>query len=370
MLGFIKKIDYRLLAAVCALSLFGALMIYSASSYEAELNYSDSFFYVKKQIAAFFIGLILMFAAAKLNLDLLTKYRHVILIISLVLLSLVFIPGLGVEKYGSKRWINLGVTTFQPSEVAKFGMVVYLAAYLSGKDMRRFRNIIPVLIVGLMFCALIMLEPNMSITMCVGLTMIIMLFVGGVKIKHFMLLSLPLAAVIPVLIIAEPYRMQRILAFIDPWASPRGEGYQLIQSFYALGSGGLFGVGLFNSRQKLLFLPFAESDFIFSVIGEELGLIGAAGVMLLCLYIIYRGVVIAVNSGDRYKTILAAGLISVFAVQTVLNIAVVSGTVPPTGLPMPFVSAGGSSLVSFMVATGLLLNISYCRPSTLRAVKP
>jgi len=370
MLDYIKKIDYKLLIAMISLSLFGILMIYSASSYEAYINFGDSFYYVKKQAVAFFIGIILTFIAAKINLELLKKYRYVILGISLILLALVFIPGLGIENYGAKRWINLRFTTFQPSEIAKFGMVIFLASYLSEKDMKKFRNIIPVLIIGLTFCVLIMLEPNMSITMCVGMVMVILLFVGGVKMKHFILLAIPLLAAVPLLIIMEPYRMLRILAFIDPWASPRGEGYQLIQSYYALGSGGLFGVGLFNSRQKLLFLPFAESDFIFSIIGEELGLIGAFLVMLLCLYIIYRGIIIAVNSGDRYKTILAAGLISVFAVQTVLNNAVVTGSIPPTGLPMPFVSAGGSSLVSFMVAFGLLLNISYNRPSTLNVTKP
>lgn len=370
MIEQIKRIDYKLLISCFCLSLFGLLMIYSASSYSAEINYCDAFFYVKKQAIALVIGLILATIASVIKLELLKKYRNVILGVSIILLALVFIPGLGVESYGAKRWINLGFTTFQPSEIAKFGMVIYLAFYLESKDMKKFKNIIPVLIIGLIFCALIMLEPNMSITMCVGLIMIIMLFVSGVRLKHFIILAIPIIIIIPLLIIMEPYRMQRILAFIDPWASPRGEGYQLIQSYYALGSGGLFGVGLFNSRQKFLFLPFAESDFIFAIIGEELGLIGAALLMLLCLYIIFRGVVIAINSGNRYNTLLAIGLISVFAVQVVLNIAVVIGAIPPTGLPMPFISAGGSSLVAFMVAIGLLINISRGRPSTLYTLKP
>ena len=367
---YFSKIDYKLFISVVGLSLFGILMIYSASSYSAALHFGDEYHYVKKQAVALVAGIILAIFASRININLLVKYRFVILGVSLIMLALVFIPGLGVENYGAKRWINLGFTTLQPSEISKFGMVIFLASYLKEKDMRKFKNIIPVLFVGLLFCILIMLEPNMSITMCVGLVMIIMLFISGVQIKHFVMLALPLMAILPLLIIMEPYRMLRILAFIDPWASPKGEGYQLIQSYYALGSGGLFGVGLFNSRQKLLFLPFAESDFIFAIVGEELGLIGASLVMLLCLYIIYRGIVIAINSGDRYKTLLASGIISVFAVQTVINIAVVTGSIPPTGLPMPFVSAGGSSLVSFMVSIGLLLNISYGRPYTLNPIKP
>jgi cell division protein FtsW len=370
MKNYLKRIDYKLLIAITILALFGILMIYSASSYSANKDYGDAFYYVKKQALALILGLITALLVSKINIELFKKYRYVVLGVSLVLLALVFIPGLGVESYGAKRWINLYFTSFQPSEIAKFGMVIFLAYYISEKDMRRFRNIIPAVLVGLSFCVLVILEPNMSITICLGLVMLIMLFIGGVKGKHFGIMAAPAALAVPALIMAEPYRIQRILAFIDPWASPRGEGYQLIQSYYALGSGGLFGVGLFNSRQKYLFLPFAESDFIFSVIGEELGLIGAIFVIALCAYIIYRGVVIAINSGDRYKTLLAAGIIAVFAVQTVLNIAVVIGAVPPTGLPMPLVSAGGSSLVSFMAAFGLLLNISKDRPGTLKASKP
>lgn len=370
MLKTIRQYDYKLAIAVIVLSVFGVIMIYSASSYEGAINYGDAFFYVKKQIIALFLGIIAAIVFSQINIQGFRKYRYVILGVSLILLSLVFIPGLGIENYGAKRWINLKFTTFQPSEIAKFGMVIYFAAFMAEKDMKKFKNILPVLLIGLAFCVLIMLEPNMSITMCCGFIMIIMLFISGVRLKHFLVLSVPIAAVLPVLIIMEPYRMGRILAFIDPWASPRGEGYQLIQSYYALGSGGLFGVGLFNSRQKHLFLPFAESDFIFSIIGEELGLIGAGLVMLLCFYIIFRGIVIAYNAGDRYKTILAAGIISVFAVQTILNIAVVTGSVPPTGLPMPFISAGGSSLVAFMASIGLLLNISKGRNSTLSVLKP
>ena len=197
----------------------------------------------------------------------------------------------------------------------------------------------------------------MSVTMImVGLIMVT-LFAGGAKGKHFALLALPLLVAVPLLIIVEPYRLQRLMAFIDPWASPKGEGYQLIQSYYALGSGGLFGVGYLNSRQKYMFLPFAESDFIFSVIGEEWGLVGAVVVMLAFLYVVYLGLRIAGRAHTRFAALLAYGITAVIALQTLLNVAVVTGCVPPTGVPLPFVSFGGSSLVSFMAAVGVLLSI-------------
>ena len=186
----------------------------------------------------------------------------------------------------------------------------------------------------------------------------IILFVGGAKFKHFAMLALPLVAVVVLLIVIEPYRLKRLTAFLDPWASPLGEGYQLIQSYYALGNGGLFGVGLFNSRQKYLFLPFAESDFIFAIICEELGWVG--GVAITCVYcaIIVCGIRIALNASTRFQTYLAVAITVIIAVQTLLNIAVVTGAIPPTGLPLPFVSYGGSSLVVFSCAVGLLLGIS------------
>lgn len=206
-------------------------------------------------------------------------------------------------------------------------------------------------------CVLIILEPNMSITMCVMLLMFAMLFIGGARMKHFAFLLIPVAALVPVLIILEPYRLDRLMAFLNPWESPLEEGYQLIQSFYALGSGGLFGLGLFNSRQKYLFLPFSESDFIFSVIGEELGLFGCVMVISAYLVIIYRAVRIAKNSNDRFGCYLSAGIAAIIAIQTAINIAVVSGSIPPTGLPLPFVSAGTSSLVVFCAGIGVLLSV-------------
>ena len=345
---------------VCALTLavFGIVMQYSASSYIALQQTGDEFFYVKKQALSLVVALVAAFGASRLSSGLLKKISPVLLAVSLVLLALVFVPGLGVEKYGATRWLNLGFTTFQPSELAKFALMIFIAARLSEKSCARFRDMVAILAPTLAVCALIMLEPNMSITVCVGLCVLLMLFVGGCGLRQFALMAIPVVVAVPLLIFAEPYRLKRLLAFVDPWTSPLGEGYQLIQSYYALGSGGWFGVGLFNSRQKYMFLPFAESDFIFSIVGEELGLIGCIFVISLFCIFVWRGIVVAIRAENRFQTYVAAGVSIVVAVQALLNIAVVTGSVPPTGLPMPFVSSGGSSLVVFAAATGLLEGIA------------
>ena len=207
-------------------------------------------------------------------------------------------------------------------------------------------------------CLLIIIEPNMSITMCVALLMLSLLFVVGVKIKHIILLLIPVIIAVPVLIIIEPYRLMRLSAFLNPWASPKGEGYQLLQSLYALGSGGLFGVGLFNSRQKYKFLPFSESDFILSVIGEELGFFGIMLLFIAFAFVIYKGFKIAMRAKDLFSYLLAMGITLIFAIQVLINALVVTGSIPPTGLPLPLISAGNTSLTVYLSAFGLLGNIA------------
>ena len=350
--------DKIIFCCVLFLSLFGLVMQYSAGSYGAMLETGDSFFYVKKQAVALAVAIAVYLAMTMTDTRHYFKFRYIILGIAVILLALVFVPGVGVENYGATRWINLGFTTFQPSDFAKFALVIFIAACFSKKSAVTFGNMLPVLFASLIICVLIMLEPNMSITMCVAFVVVIMLFVGGAKFKHFALMAAPAVLAVIALIAIEPYRLKRIAAFLDPWSSPLGEGYQLIQSYYALGAGGLFGVGLFNSRQKYLFLPFAESDFIFSVIGEELGWFGCLIVMLIYGVIIWRGILIALRASSRFDSYLAAGITSVIAVQTILNIAVVTGSIPPTGLPLPFISAGGTSLVMFMSGVGILERIA------------
>lgn len=345
---------------VCGLAIFGCIMVYSASSYIANYRYSNPYFYLTKQIVGAVLGIIAMFVCTFINYQKLKKLKWWVVIISAILLALVFIPGIGVENYGAKRWLNLGFFTIQPSEFAKFALVLFSAAYLSDnyEKIGKFKTLLPVLGVGLGFCLLVILEPNMSITMCIGFIMLFMLFVGGTKMKHLVWLGIPAACAVPALIIVEPYRVQRFMAFLNPWASPQAEGFQLIQSLYSLGSGGLFGVGLGNSRQKYMFLPFSESDFIFSIIGEELGLFGAILTLIVFAVLIYLLISVARNAKDRFGALLVLGVASVIAIQVILNVCVVSGLIPPTGLPLPFISAGSTSLIVFMAAVGLCLNVA------------
>lgn len=354
------RIEYYTLIPICAfvLAAIGLVFIYSASCYSAEINYGDAFYYVKKQAVSLAAGIILMFAAMKIKTEIFVKLKWVIFAFSVVMLVLVFIPGLGVSSYGATRWINLGFTTIQPSELSKFGFVIFLAAYMSERPPVNVKSAIIPLLCGGIICGLIMAEPNMSITVVVGLSLLVMLFAGGFNGKFMAVLGALVIAGGVLLIALEPYRMERFTAFLDPWKNPKDEGYQLIQSYYALGSGGLFGVGLFNSRQKYLFLPFAESDFIFSVIGEETGVFGCLFVMSIFLVYVLCGIKIARKAESGYCSLFATGLTSVTALQAIINFAVVSGSIPPTGVPLPFVSAGGTSLATFMFVSGLLCNIA------------
>ena len=282
------KGDIFIPIAVIILAIVGTIFIYSASNYSAKKTYGDAFYFVKKQLIGISLGVVAMVFTCMFDYRKLKKFTLVVAIISFVLLALVFVPGIGVENYGAKRWIGFGGVTLQPSEIAKFSLILFCATYTAKNPQKiaTFKGIIPVLLFGGATCLLIIIEPNMSITVCVALLMMTMLFSAGMKIKHFAILLVPAIALGVGLIIIEPYRLSRLMAFINPWSNPKGEGYQLLQSLYALGSGGWFGVGLFNSRQKFAFLPFAESDFILSVIGEEIGFIG------LCLFFSLLGFII------------------------------------------------------------------------------
>lgn len=350
--------DISIGIAGIVLSMLGLLFIYDASSYSAELQLGDGFHYVKTQAIALVLGIVLMTGIAFVDINKIKKSAPYVYIVSLILLGLVFVPVLGVESYGAKRWLNLGFFTIQPSEYAKFGMVIFMAKLLADSGVDKFCKMLALFGVCGAVAVLLLLEPNMSITICVLLVAVIMIFIGGAKLKHLLTLGVPLIGAGVALVFSEPYRVRRLFAFIDPWASPLDEGYQLIQSYYALGSGGLFGIGIGNSRQKYLFLPFAESDFILSVIGEEIGLIGVLLIVAIFLFIVVKGFLVAFRAKDRFSCYVATGISAVIAVQTALNIAVVCGAVPPTGLPLPFISAGGSSLVAYMVAVGILMNIS------------
>ena len=352
--------DIPLLICVFLMSCFGCLMIFSASSYTAQVQFGDSLYFVKKQLIGVVLGTAAMIGACFLPYKKLIKFRYPAIAIAAVLLALVFVPGVGITNYGATRWIGFGAFTIQPSEIAKYAFALFTAAYFSldHERVKTVKGVLPVLAVGIAFCVLIIIEPNMSITMCVGLLMLGLIFLSGTKLKTFAVILIPFIVAVPVLIILEPYRLQRLSAFLDPWSSPKDEGYQLIQSLYALGNGGLFGTGLFNSTQKYRFLPFAESDFILSIIGEELGFFGLVIFFLCCGFIIYRGFAIAKNCKDRFGFLLAAGFTMVYGIQVVINVLVVSGAIPPTGLPLPLISSGNTSLIITMASMGVLYNVS------------
>lgn len=354
--------DVPLLIAVLLLSAFGVLCVYSASYYAAEKQYGDKFFFAKKQLIGFIAGSLALFFATLFDYRKLKKktFRYVFYGASALLLALVFVPGVGRSNYGAARWIGAGSFTLQPSEIAKFSLVAFIAGY-AADDMGRigtFKGMLPVLAAGGGFCALIIFEPNMSVTVVVAAVTFGMLFLSGAKLKYFLMLALPALLAVPLLILAEPYRLLRLSAFLDPWSSPKEEGYQLIQSLYALGNGGWFGTGLFKSRQKYRFLPFAESDFILAVIGEEFGFVGIVVLFSVFAFIIFRGIKIAAEAPDFFSFLLAAGITLTYGLQTLVNALVVSGSIPPTGIPLPLLSSGNTALIVSMASFGVLYNIS------------
>lgn len=354
--------DISILVLTAVLAAFGVVAVYSASGYVAKTQYGDEFYFAKKQLIGFVLGFVAMIFCGRLDYEKLKgkKARWVALIVPMILLALVFVPGIGKSNYGATRWIGIGSVTVQPSELAKYGFVIFASAYMSENmgEIRTFKGVLPVLLSGGAICLLIIIEPNMSVTMCVGLLMLAMLFLGGMKIKHFLVIFVPALLAVPALIIAEPYRLSRLSAFLDPWENPRGEGYQLIQSLYALGNGGWFGTGLFKSRQKYRFLPFAESDFILSIIGEELGFVGIFVLFAVSAVLVLRGIKTAAEADDFFSFLLSSGITLVYGIQTVINALVVSGSIPPTGLPLPLVSSGNTSLIITMASMGILYSIS------------
>lgn len=356
---FLSKREIFVILLVLGLVIFGCIMVYSASCYSAEYRYKNQFFFLYKQLFGVALGIFALVFFSFFDYHLLKKFRYWILGVSVILLILVFVPGFGVQSYGANRWVNLLGLSVQPSEIAKFALVLFLAYYLSEKHdkIKTFKGLLPPLCVAGVLCVLVIIEPSMSVTMCLGMVTLLMLIIGGMSKKHTLLFSSMAVAGVPLLILAEPYRLKRLFAFLNPWASPQGEGFQLIQSLYSLGNGGFFGVGLFNSRQKYLFLPFAESDFIFSIIGEELGFCGCCLLMAAYFFLVWLLFKIGLNAKDRFGCLLACGIGIVIAVQTLLNIAVVTGSIPPTGLPLPFISSGGTSVAVFMGAIGVALNV-------------
>lgn len=352
--------DYALLIAVVLLAVIGTVFIYSASNYSAAATNGDGFFFVKKQIIGIILGVAAMLFTAFYDYGKIRKLTIPVAAISFIMLALVFVPGIGVENYGARRWLGFGAFTVQPSEIAKFSLILFCATYFSAYKERAatFKGIFPVLLFGGATCLFVILEPNMSITVCIAALMLTLIFAVGLKIKTLLYIILPAIAGGVLLILIEPYRLKRLAAFLNPWSNPKGEGYQLLQSLYALGSGGWFGVGLFNSRQKYAFLPFAESDFILSVIGEEIGFVGLTLFFALLSFIVFRGLRAARRAKDVFGFVLATGIAMIFGIQVIINALVVTGSIPPTGLPLPLVSSGNTSIIIFMAEMGVVFNVS------------
>jgi len=353
--------DYMILLPAILLITLGLIAVYSASSNLAEHRLGDSYYYLKKQLLFCMIGIGLMVLMRYIPCTLYSRLVYPLLAVSAVLLALLFVPGLGRKVGGACRWMSLGGFSFQPSELAKFSLAVYMAYSMAkrGMAMETFsRGLLPHLLVASIFMGLIVLQPDLGTAVIIGAWVLITLFVGGVKIVQIAAMLLLAAPVLLWLIWHEEYRIKRMLAFLNPWDDPRGIGFQIIHSFLAFGSGGVFGAGLGNSKQKLFYLPEPHTDFALSIIGEELGLVGVAAVIVLFGILITGGIRIGLKAKDLYSTYLAVGLTSFIALQVLINMGVVMGLLPTKGLTLPLISYGGSSLLVTLASIGVLLNIS------------
>lgn len=355
------KIDKKLLITVLLLSIFGIIMIYSASNVWAEYKYNDSLKFLKSQLIFFLLGLIIIYIVTKIDLNFIKKNSNLILLICFTLLVLVLIPGLGKVRNGSRSWFGIGPLGIQPSEFAKLGLIIYTSKYLSSND-KIVNNIkvglLPLFVIILLFALLIMLEPDFGTMMVIILTLSVLIYISGPNLKFFIKLGfIGLIGIVGLIVIA-PYRMKRIVSFLNPWSDPLGSGFQVIQSLYAIAPFSLLGTGFNSSVQKNFYLPEPQTDFIFSIIAEEFGILGCLFVLLSFAYIFYRSIKIALRQEDLFKKYLSFGLSFGIILQAGLNLAVVTNLIPCTGITLPFLSYGGSSLLISMISIGIILNIS------------
>lgn len=352
------SIDYPFLIVVGILLAFGLVMLFSAGSARAFNNFGDSFWYIKNQVKGVVVGLVFMYILSKFDYHRLGGKCMLFLTgASLFMLVLVLVPGVGTTTNGATRWLF----GFQPSEIAKFAVILFFAFSLSKnqKILSDFwHGFIPYIAVVGIFAVLLLLEPHMSCTLLIGATACLLLFVAGAKIKHFCIIGAPVLIGVIVMIVAEPYRMARVVSFLDPFADAQGDGWQIVQSLYAIGSGGIFGVGLGQSRQKYLSLPEPQNDFIFSVLAEELGLLGVLILIALFIFLVVRGCKIAMKAPDMFGTLLVFGIVGIVGLQALINIAVVTSSVPVTGMPLPFFSYGSTALSITLAEMGIVLNVS------------
>ena len=356
----LKNARISIVTVTVTLISIGIVMIYSSSAVYAYEKFGDNLFFLKRHFISLLLGLALFLIFIRVDLDVLRRHSRKFIIFSLLLLLLVLIPGVGLAIGGARRWFRLGTIQFQPIEVIKPFFLLYLADFLDRKNLKQsslFEVYVPLLIVICFFAALLLLQPDLGGAAQLALIGFMLLFVHGAKIKHLAVTFFASIPLLWLLISRSSYRLSRILAFLDPWKDPKGTGFQMIQSFIALGSGGLLGVGLGKSKQKLFYLPESHTDFIFSIIGEELGFLGAFLVLSLFFVLIWKGMRIALKKDSEFSRLLAFGISLTIGLEVIINIGVSAGLLPTKGLPLPFLSYGGSSLVAHMVLIAILLNL-------------
>jgi len=356
-----EKPDYILLSIIIILLTVGIVMVYSSSYIWAEYKYSDQFYFLKRQLLFAGAGIFAMYLFMKIPYSTWKRYANLILFICYLLLILVLIPGVGMIRGGAQSWIGVGAFSIQPSEFMKLGLIIFLSVYLSlhQKYIRSFiKGFFPALILVVSSFGLIMLQPDLGTGIVLITTCMIMIFVAGARLFHFFGLALIGLIGFTLLILSAPYRISRITSFLNPWEDPLGDGFQIIQSLYAIGPGGLMGVGFGKSLQKYFYLPEPQTDFIFSILGEELGFIGGTVLIGLFFCLFWRGIKVALEAPDLFGRFLALGIVSMLTLQAMINISVVIGLIPVTGITLPFLSYGGSSLTLTLASAGILLNIS------------
>lgn len=356
-----KRVELTLFISVILISLFGVIMIYSSSYIWAEYKYNDPYKYLKNQSLFFCIGIVLMIIVSKIDYRKYFKYSNKILLICIILLILVLIPGVGTVRNGSRSWFGIGSFGIQPSEFAKLGLIIFTSKYLSNNpnSMKNFKKgVLPILLITLSIFGIIMFQPDFGTGTIIVMTIIGLLFIAGLDIKIFLKFgAVGLIAAVGLILVA-PYRLKRILSFLDPWSDPLGSGFQIIQSLYSIGPGGLFGLGFGNSIQKHFYLPEPQTDFIFSIISEEFGFMGIIILSILFITIFYNCLKISMKCDDLFGKYLSFGITFGLIFQAVLNLSVVVGLIPVTGVTLPFLSYGGSSLLITMISIGVILNIS------------
>ncbi len=356
------KPDRALLILIFIILGFGLMILASASTEISREHFNKSYYYFFHQlIYGVGIGLVFFFLVQKIHYKFWKKWAVLILAISIIALILVFVPNLGFGYGGAKRWLSLGFLSLQPSELVKLGFIIYLAAWLEKRktEIKIFsQSTLPFIIITVLIAVLIIAQPDIGTLVVIIITGLIIFFLAGAKIGHIFSIAMCGLAGLFALIKIAPYRMNRFLVFLNPEIDPQGIGYQIKQALLAIGSGGLFGVGLAHSRQKYNYLPSPASDSIFAIAAEELGFIGAAVLIILFLALALRGFKIAKKSPDRFARLLAAGIISWFMVQAFVNIGAITGLIPLTGITLPFISYGASSMIVSLIGAGILINIS------------